>query len=74
MIDSEVVRRMRMNYGQVHPLIFQRSVERAKTPGDLFDILEALPKDLPVYWRHESHRWETTDDLTQASQFEFPSE
>jgi hypothetical protein len=73
MIDSEVVKKMREKYSGVYPLIFQRSVERAKTPGDLFDILETLPTTLPVYWS-ESHKWETTDDLTQASQFEFPSE
>jgi N6-adenosine-specific RNA methylase IME4 len=74
MIDHDVVKKMREKYSSVYPLIFSRSVERSRSPGDLFDILESLPAELPVYWDEESHRWRTTDDLTQAAQFEFPSE
>jgi hypothetical protein len=74
MIDSDIVNKMREKYNQVHPLIFSRSVERATSPGNLFDILESLPTELPVYWNMDSHRWATTDDLTQSAQFEFPSD
>jgi hypothetical protein len=72
MIDQETSLNMRKQYKDVIPLVFHRSVEYAKDAGDLFDILEALPKELPVIWDSEKHRWVTTDDLTQSRQFEMP--
>jgi hypothetical protein len=43
-----------------HPLLFLRSVEQAKTNGELFDILESIP-ELPVVWSEKTRRWITTD-------------
>jgi len=70
MIEEQVITKLRAKYANIHPLIFTRSVERAKSPGDLFDILEAIPQELPVVWSEEEHRWVTTDDLTQSKKFE----
>lgn len=47
-------------YKEIHPLLFQRSVENCISNGDLFDILEGLPEP-PLMWDHEAHRWVTTD-------------
>jgi hypothetical protein len=74
MIDQDVVNKMRLKYNCLHPLLFARSVERARSPGELFDILESVPSELPICWNEDKRRWETTDDLSQSSQFEFPSE
>ena len=51
----------------VHPLIFQRSLERAKSAGDLFDILETFPEQHPVIWNDEQRRWLPTDLLQEES-------
>jgi hypothetical protein len=51
---------LRERYKDKHPLLFQRSVEHAKTNGELFDIMESMP-ELPVVWDHDSRRWVTTD-------------
>lgn len=72
MIDEEIILNMKKQYKDVHPLVFHRSVEYARDAGDLFDILEALPKELPVVWDSEKCRWIITDDLTQSRQFEMP--
>lgn len=51
---------LRERYKDKHPLLFQRSVEFAKTNGELFDIMESVP-ELPVVWDAEFRRWVTTD-------------
>lgn len=65
---EEVVNKLRMRYSNVHPLIFYRTVERAKGAGEIFDILESLPKELPVIWDAVTRRWISTDDITQSSE------
>jgi len=63
-MDS-VQKALRNRYPDVHPLIFQRSVEKAKTNGELFDILETIPQEFPLVWCEEKRVWEYTDDLLQ---------
>lgn len=63
MIDPEIVQGLRERYSEVHPLVFQRSVERAETPGELFDILDSIPEH-PFVWDEENRSWSTTTDLT----------
>ena len=46
-----------------HPLIFQRSMEHAKLLGELFDILDLMPKDVPIIWDDKEHRWMAVPDL-----------
>lgn len=69
-MDQLVVDKMKERYPNLHPLLFQRSVEKARTLGELFDILEEVPVILPLAWDEESRRWKTTDDLTQTHSFE----
>jgi hypothetical protein len=69
-MDQVVVEKLKERYAHLHPLLFHRSVEKARTLGELFDILEEVPVVLPVAWDAESRRWKTTDDLTQARSFE----
>lgn len=45
-VNSEAVLKIKERYNQIHPLVVHRSVERAKSPGDLFDILDSLWTDI----------------------------
>lgn len=55
-LDDFLVEKFKNQYGHVHPLVFQRSIERAKNSADLFEILETIPKP-PFSWNEEKHRW-----------------
>ena len=55
-MKTEVVESLKKRYN-LHPLMFHRSLERAKTEGELFDILEDCPKDYPLKWDEDSNRW-----------------
>lgn len=57
---------LRKRYQHLHPLIFARSVERAETNGELFDILEEFPVEYPVVWDDSQRKWVFTEDLTQT--------
>jgi hypothetical protein len=61
---DETVRKLRARYAHMHPLIFHRSVERARTVTELFDILESFPDTYPIIWDHHARCWVQTDDLT----------
>jgi len=65
---SEVQEALKQRYSHLHPLIFQRSLERARTNGELFDILDSIPIDkYPLKWREDKRVWEYTEDLLQIS-------
>lgn len=70
MIDSKIVDALRKRYNKIHPLIFQRSLERSKTGGELFDILDTFPDQYPVVWDGKEKRWVVTNDLFQSKSFE----
>lgn len=63
---DEVQLALRNRYAEMHPLIFQRSIEKSKSNGELFDLLESLPKQLPVVWDDQEKTWKQTDNLLQA--------
>jgi len=63
MIDESLVDGLRDNFKDVHPLIFHRSLERAVSPGDLFDILDTIPIEYPIIWNEDERRWKSTDDI-----------
>ena len=69
MISEELLKTLKTKYVNVHPLLFQRSKERAKTPGELFDLLDTMPTQFPITWSEEDKRWKTTKDLFQAKAF-----
>jgi hypothetical protein len=55
---------LKRRYSQVHPLMFQRSVERAKNLADLFEILEGIPVRFPVVWDDSKRMWVKETDLS----------
>lgn len=67
----EAIEGLKKRYPDVHPLIFHRSVERASSLGELFDILEDIPSnEMPILWDEESRRWQTTEDLCLSQKFD----
>lgn len=60
---DDVQRALRERYPQVHPLLFHRCVEKAKTNGELFDLLESLPEEYPIQWDDKQRVWVSTDLL-----------
>jgi hypothetical protein len=62
MTMNEIQEALKIRYPHIHPLLFHRCVEKAKTNGDLFDMLEKMP-ELPMVWNDEAHAWQTTDLL-----------
>lgn len=66
---DKVQHALKQRYSDIHPLVFQRSLEKANSNGELFDILESLPKKYPMIWCEEDRRWEHTTDLLQNEQY-----
>jgi hypothetical protein len=69
MIPDNIIASLRAQFQRIHPLIFQRSVERAKSGGELFDILDTIPNGFPLVWCDERKRWAVTKDLFQSKNF-----
>lgn len=69
MIEENVLTGLRNRYPAVHPLIFHRSAEKAKSGGELFDILETIPVNYPIIWSEEWRQWVTTSDIFQAQTY-----
>jgi len=69
MLSKDLIERLKERYADVHPLIFHRSLSRAKSDSDLFDILDTMPKNLPIVWSDEDHRWNTVDDIFLLEDF-----
>ena len=69
MLDHSVIEKLKERHAKLNPLLFYRSCERAKTNGDLFDILETIPKGFPIVWSESDHRWKKTKDLFLAEDF-----
>lgn len=69
MLDKTVIEKLKERHAKINPLIFYRSCERAKTNGDLFDILETIPKGFPLTWCEADHRWKKTKDLYLSGDF-----
>lgn len=70
MIDKKIIKALRDRYSSIYPLIFHRSIERSKTAGELFDILDTFPNKYPVVWNEDHKRWLVIKDLFQAKSFE----
>ena len=68
MFDEKLISKLKERY-PVHPLIFHRSMEKAKTAGDLFDILDTMPNKFPLIWNEKERRWLNTNDLYQIGGF-----
>lgn len=64
---NDVQKALRKRHEHVHPLLFLRSMERAKTDGELFDFLDGMPDDYPMVWDEGERKWRVTDDLLQSN-------
>lgn len=62
MKTNEVPKHFKNRYLDIPPLILARSIERAKTLGELFDILEDMPKEFPLIWSEADRRWKLLSD------------
>lgn len=62
---------LKTRYAYVHPLIFQRSLDKAKTNGELFDILESIPEEMPITWNEKDRCWKHSKDLLQIDVLRF---
>jgi len=67
MIDEKIIESLKEQF-DVHPLVFQRSLEHAKTSGELFDILDTMP-DLPFTWDEVARRWKSVKDVSLSEGF-----
>lgn len=70
MIDQVVINKLKERYKDIHPLIFQRSIEKARTAGELFDILDSFKHKYPMVWNDQTRRWTHTNDLVQKEKFQ----
>lgn len=70
MLDQNVVKKLKEKYSHLHPLLFHRSVEKAKSNGDLFDIVDTVPDQYPVVWNERDNRWMTLPDLFLKKEFD----
>ncbi len=68
-MDEKIIQALKERYKDLHPLLFHRSKERAKTPGNLFDIVSKIPKKFPIVWNEDKKEWEHTKDLFQSKKF-----
>jgi hypothetical protein len=55
---------LKSRYPQIHPLMFHRSVERAKNLADLFEILEGIPVRFPIVWDDGKRMWVKKNDIS----------
>ena len=69
MVTDLIIQKFSERYPNIHPLIFHRSIERARSDGDLFDILDSIPKEYPLVWDEKLYRWVTTNDVYQSEEF-----
>jgi len=69
MLDANVVAKLKERYPNLHPMIFHRSVERAKSLGNLFDILETIPDGFPLIWSDSQGCWIICTDIYQSKEF-----
>lgn len=65
-LNKDVVESLKKRYAHLHPLVFQRSLERARSDGELFDMLDSFPEKRPVAWDYEERRWVHTKDLLMS--------
>jgi hypothetical protein len=63
---DQITDKLKERYEQLHPLLFHRSWEKAKSDGHLFDLLEGMPTEYPIIWCEQDHCWKHTKDLIQS--------
>lgn len=69
MLDSGTIGKLRARYSFLHPVLFQRSVEKARSNTELFDILDSVPKEHPLIWCEKECRWLTANNIYRDDEF-----
>jgi hypothetical protein len=67
-MEDSCVEAFKKRYSGLHPLIFHRSVERARGASDLFEILESMPSKFPISWDDNKHVWAKDSDVIAQKQ------
>jgi hypothetical protein len=62
-IDESSLANFRSKYAHLHPLVFQRSLERASSSMELFEILEGVPRETPFSWDEARRSWVPNKDI-----------
>ena len=62
---NDTQKALKDRYAYLHPLIFQRALEKAETNGELFDILDTVPKQYPIIWDDEKRKFVSKEDFLQ---------
>lgn len=65
-MNKDVIESMK-RYFNLHPLLFQRSLENAKDETELFETLSAIKGNNPLCWNEEKRSWEDCDLLQLKS-------
>lgn len=65
-IDDQALANFRAKYSHVHPLVFQRSLDRATSAIHLFEILEGIPSEPPFSWDDSKRAWVPDKDVMGA--------
>lgn len=61
--QKEIVGKLRARYSNVHPVLFQRVLEKAKNEVELFDILDTIPDTLPLIFNSDIRRLTPVGDM-----------
>jgi hypothetical protein len=69
-VNQNLISKLKCRYN-LHPLIFQRSLEKSRTDAELFDILDTVPSSFPIAWCDETFRWVKVNDIYSSQDF-FP--
>lgn len=62
--DDATIANFRARYAGIHPLVFQRSLEKALSAIDLFEILQSVPASPPFSWDESKRSWVPDHDIT----------
>jgi len=62
-VGDQELANFRSKYAAVHPLAFQRSLERASSALELFEMLEGVPSGCPFSWDEKSRSWTKDEDV-----------
>lgn len=62
-LDESSLANFKSKYAHVHPLVFQRSLEKATSSLELFEILESVPSETPFCWDGRRRSWVRNEDV-----------
>ena len=68
--DDNLSDSLKKRYSRLHPLVVQRSLEKAQSLSDLFSILESVPKKPPFVWDFKKRSWTKCSDISAKKQLE----